>query len=172
MLESDREGTELSPDRALFAAAAAAYIPHPEDGRVLLVHHAKSNRWVLPGGKIEQNEPPKTGCEREAREEVGVQSIAGQLLTVCWLTAAAELWPGAAADNPYAYPCHMFTFHLPVDAAGVERIAIQPAEVLAARWWYPEEAAESGLMEKYNARNLLAAAQVHRGDRPTAYLES
>ncbi|WP_165845409.1 NUDIX domain-containing protein [Streptacidiphilus pinicola] len=162
----------MSSERALFAAAAAAYIPHPDDGRVLLVHHAKSNRWVLPGGKIEHDEPPKRGCEREAREEVGVNGIAGQLLTVCWLTAAAELWPGAATDNPYAYPCHMFTFHLPIDAADVDRIAVPAGEILAHHWWEPEEAAESGLMEQYNARNLLAATQVHRGERPTAYLES
>ncbi|WP_165845763.1 NUDIX domain-containing protein [Streptacidiphilus pinicola] len=161
----------MNSERALFAAAAAAYIPRPDDGRVLLVHHAKSGWWVLPGGKVERDEPSKRGCEREAREEVGVNGSAGELLTVCWLTAAAELWPGAA-KSAGAYPCHMFTFHLPILAADVDRIAVPAGEILAHRWWEPEEAAASGLMEQYNARNLLAATQVHRGERPTAYLES
>ncbi|WP_195911132.1 NUDIX domain-containing protein [Streptomyces kaniharaensis] len=157
-------------ERARFSAAAAAYIAQP-DGRVLLVHHAKADRWVLPGGKAEHNEPPLTTCRREAEEEIGVPVRVGRLLTFNWLTPAAALWP-EAVDIDYAYPCHMLTFHATIDPADVERIKLPARELLAYRWWDVDEAAASGVMEQYNARNLLAATQVHRGERPAAYLEA
>lgn len=43
-----------------------------DDGRVLLVRHAKLGRWLQPGGHIEPRETPDEAAIREVREETGV----------------------------------------------------------------------------------------------------
>ena len=42
-------------------------------GRFLLIHHRKLNRWVAPGGKIEQQETPDQAAIRECWEETGIR---------------------------------------------------------------------------------------------------
>ena len=43
-----------------------------DDGRVLLVRHAKLDRWLQPGGHVEPRETPDEAAIREVREETGV----------------------------------------------------------------------------------------------------
>ena len=43
-----------------------------ENGRVLLVHHRKLNKWLPIGGHIELDEDPEQAALREAREESGL----------------------------------------------------------------------------------------------------
>ncbi|MGK4579555.1 NUDIX domain-containing protein [Kitasatospora sp. HPMI-4] len=159
------------PGRAVFSAAAAAFIPRGRH-EVLLVHHRKSGHWVLPGGKTEWDEPPRDTCDREATEELGgVPLRIGRLLVFNWLTKAAELFPGAGAGE-FAYPCHMFTFHTVLTPRAEQRIRVPERELLGWRWWDVDEACRPGVMEPYNARNLRTAASVHHDRRSTAYLES
>ncbi len=42
------------------------------EGKVLLIKHKKLNRWLPPGGCIENNETPDEAALREVYEEVGV----------------------------------------------------------------------------------------------------
>lgn len=42
-----------------------------QNGRVLLVHHRKLNKWLPIGGHIELDEDPEQAALREAREESG-----------------------------------------------------------------------------------------------------
>jgi 8-oxo-dGTP pyrophosphatase MutT (NUDIX family) len=42
-----------------------------QDGKVLLVHHRKLNKWLPIGGHIELDEDPELAAVREAREESG-----------------------------------------------------------------------------------------------------
>jgi 8-oxo-dGTP pyrophosphatase MutT (NUDIX family) len=159
------------PGRAVFSAASAAFIVRPEDGRVLLVHHRKSSKWVLPGGKSAWDEPPRMTCEREAVEELGGVGVrVGRLLVLNWLTKAAELFPGAASDE-YAYPCYMTTFHVTLTDPS-QPVTVPPNELHAYRWWDLEEAVGGGAMEPYNALNLQTAWTVLSSDGSTAYLES
>ncbi|MHB8519165.1 MAG: NUDIX domain-containing protein [Limisphaerales bacterium] len=44
-----------------------------QDGKVLLVHHRKLNRWLPLGGHIELDEDPEAAARREAREESGLE---------------------------------------------------------------------------------------------------
>ncbi|GAA2283611.1 MULTISPECIES: NUDIX domain-containing protein [Kitasatospora] len=157
--------------RAVFSAAAAAFIPRGRS-EVLLVHHARSGMWVQPGGKSEWDEPPMVTCRREATEELGGVSVeVGRLLVVNWLTKSAELFPGAAL-NEFAYPCNLFTFHATLAPGAEDRIRVPERELLGWRWWDIDDACRPGVMEPYNARNLRAAATAYHEGQSTAYLES
>lgn len=45
------------------------------NNEILLVKHAYSNEWYLPGGKANKKEPLIDAIKRELREEVGIISI-------------------------------------------------------------------------------------------------
>jgi 8-oxo-dGTP pyrophosphatase MutT (NUDIX family) len=44
-----------------------------KDGKVLLVHHRKLDKWLPVGGHIELDEDPEQAARREAREESGLE---------------------------------------------------------------------------------------------------
>ncbi len=45
-------------------------------GRALLLHHARLNLWVQPGGHVEEGESPDRAALREATEESGLDDLA------------------------------------------------------------------------------------------------
>ena len=47
----------------------AIFVVH--DGRILLVHHRKLDKWLPLGGHVELDEDPEQAALREAREESG-----------------------------------------------------------------------------------------------------
>jgi 8-oxo-dGTP pyrophosphatase MutT (NUDIX family) len=49
----------------------AIFVVH--QGRVLLIHHRKLNKWLPLGGHIELEEDPEQAALREAREESGLE---------------------------------------------------------------------------------------------------
>lgn len=51
---------------------AAGYIFH--QNKLLLIHHAKLNMWLPPGGHIEPNEIPDDAVIREIEEETGIKA--------------------------------------------------------------------------------------------------
>ncbi len=63
---------------------AAALITSPS-GDVLLVKPNYRDFWSLPGGVLEDGEPPHDGCAREVREELGLSVPLGPLLAVAWI---------------------------------------------------------------------------------------
>ncbi len=62
----------------------AAAIVHL-DGKVLITRRAPGEKlagmWEFPGGKLEHEETPQECITRELREELGVESVAGETLT-------------------------------------------------------------------------------------------
>lgn len=48
----------------------AGYLFH--DNKVLLIHHKKLDKWLPPGGHIEENETPDKALIREFEEETGL----------------------------------------------------------------------------------------------------
>ena len=52
---------------------ASAYIINPIDKKILLVHHSKFDRWVQPGGHIDEDETPEETAIREVYEETGIR---------------------------------------------------------------------------------------------------
>jgi 8-oxo-dGTP pyrophosphatase MutT (NUDIX family) len=51
-----------------------ALVLHPSEPRVLLMHHHRLRRWLLPGGHVEMSDADlASAARREAREETAVQ---------------------------------------------------------------------------------------------------
>jgi ADP-ribose pyrophosphatase YjhB (NUDIX family) len=66
------------------------------DGKILLVQEkADDNRWTLPGGWVDVNEPPSLAVEREVWEESGYRVRAVKLLALY-------------DRNKHAHPPHPF----------------------------------------------------------------
>lgn len=51
---------------------ASVILIEPEEKKILLVHHKKLNKWVQPGGHIEEHEDPEQAAIREVKEETGL----------------------------------------------------------------------------------------------------
>lgn len=49
----------------------AIFVVH--DGKILLIHHRKLNKWLPLGGHVELDEDPEQAALREAREESGLE---------------------------------------------------------------------------------------------------
>ena len=63
---------------------AAGVVVH--ENRVLLTQRKKGGHleglWEFPGGKAEANEDPRAALVRELEEELGIQTLAGEILDV------------------------------------------------------------------------------------------
>ncbi|MCO7544676.1 (deoxy)nucleoside triphosphate pyrophosphohydrolase [Stutzerimonas nitrititolerans] len=74
-------------------AAAVVY----RDGNILITRRAPGEKlagmWEFPGGKLESGETPQSCIVRELREELGVESDAGEILTTSMFT-----YPGGTIE--------------------------------------------------------------------------
>lgn len=52
---------------------ASAIVINPVNKKILLVKHNIFNKWVQPGGHIEQNESPEEAAIRETYEETSIK---------------------------------------------------------------------------------------------------
>lgn len=84
--------------------------------KVLVLHHKKLDKWVVPGGHIEDNENPIQAIAREIREETGISefelisfkhtsyslfSDSKELLAPEWITE--ELIPKTKSENQHMH---------------------------------------------------------------------
>jgi 8-oxo-dGTP pyrophosphatase MutT (NUDIX family) len=52
---------------------ASVFVINPINKKILLVKHAIFNKWIQPGGHIEDNELPEEAALRETYEETGIK---------------------------------------------------------------------------------------------------
>ena len=57
---------------ALIVLPSVGAVVRHADGRVLLVHDASTDAWVLPGGAVDPDESPTDALVREVWEETGL----------------------------------------------------------------------------------------------------
>jgi 8-oxo-dGTP diphosphatase len=87
--ESDSAAGSRAAEVAWYAGlptmfgSAAALFTDPA-GQVLLVKPNYREHWSLPGGILEDGEPPHVGCRREVAEELGLDIAPGRLLAIDW----------------------------------------------------------------------------------------
>lgn len=62
-------------------AAGALFV---DGSRVLLVRKTYGNRWDIPGGYVDKGETPTEACEREVREELGIDRRVARILVHDW----------------------------------------------------------------------------------------
>lgn len=59
-----------------------------EQGRVLVTQRPAGSHlagmWEFPGGKVEADEDPRAALERELREELGIETHAGEVVDVAF----------------------------------------------------------------------------------------
>lgn len=84
----------MSHDAAVPRRLAAHAVVRDGAGRVLLVEPTYGLTWLLPGGAVERDEPPRSACAREIREELGVDLPVGRLLLLEWVGPRPGLTEG------------------------------------------------------------------------------
>ncbi|MFI9240821.1 NUDIX hydrolase [Streptomyces sp. NPDC053079] len=151
-------------DRMRFGAGAWGLIRR-QDGHVLLVHHARSGLWTLPGGRVEEGETLREAAVREVLEETGLRGEAGRLLVV--RHARPGTWFGPLQRTRDSLH---FVFAMNVPADQFRSIRRQEDEVLDVRWWAPDQVMADGQHEP--AVLITAALGVLAGQTEgCAYLE-
>ncbi|HEY0718873.1 MAG TPA: NUDIX hydrolase [Streptosporangiaceae bacterium] len=126
--------------------------------RVLLVKPNYRDHWNLPGGMLEDGEPPHTGCFREVEEELGLTLALGTLLAVAW----------AAPEGERPRPSVSFIFDGGV-LADPGTIRLQKEEL--DDWRFVPPAALDQYLPPFMARRARAA-MVARATGRAAYVAS
>jgi 8-oxo-dGTP diphosphatase len=124
--------------------------------RVLLVKPNYRSYWAVPGGIVDDGEPPHTCAAREIQEELGLDISLGGLLVVDWAPSQG--------DRPRPMMNFIFDGGTVTDSA---RIRLQTDELDDARFWSWEEAATK-LPATTGAR--IPAARQARKNQQTVYL--
>lgn len=68
-------------------ASGVLFVDHD---RILLVHKTYGNGWDIPGGYVDRGESPAESCERELREELGLNRRVKRLLVHDWAPNNSE----------------------------------------------------------------------------------
>ena len=110
----------------------------PDGEGVLLIHHRRLDRWLLPGGHVEPEDPQiGDAARREVIEETGVTLLSNPALALCGLDVH-----GIPAKGPEPYHLHHdLLFHLRAES---EEFRVSP-ESHAVAWCAPAEFDRYGL---------------------------
>jgi 8-oxo-dGTP diphosphatase len=139
----------------LYAAAGALFTD--QAGRVLLVKPNYRDHWSLPGGVLEEGEPPHVGCAREVAEEIGLTIVAERLLTVDWVP------PTGVRTKPSV---HFIFDGGTLDPARIDQIVLQAEELDDYR--FTDDYAE--LVAPPTAARIAASVKARQSGGSSAYV--
>ncbi|SDS58179.1 NUDIX domain-containing protein [Microlunatus soli] len=150
-----REFLATLPRRRL---AAGAIIRDRSD-RVCLVEPTYREHWLLPGGTVEADESPRSGCAREVLEELGLDLTIGAMLCMEWVAPDGT-------DDPHG--ALMFCYDGGVLDESVIASIVTPPDELHGYRFVP--VAELGTYTNQRNRRRIEAAVAAIGG-PVAELE-
>ena len=119
------------------------------DGRVLSIRHRALDRWLLPGGHLEESDFSLEGAAvRELTEEVGIpgrdlSGIGG--LGGVPIDIDIHLIPANPANHEPAHEHYDFRFAFVVSSSA---ISLQEEEVTSFEWVFPAELHSESLRRK------------------------
>ena len=125
----------------MYKQFASGYLVHK--GKVLLVHNKSNNKWVPPGGHLENDETPDQAVIREMKEETS--------LDVEVIPAYKSAFAGDDNSTPIPMPFNVdvvredfdsprIGFYFYVKALGdPEKILIQDTEAFSFGWFTESE---------------------------------
>jgi 8-oxo-dGTP diphosphatase len=127
-------------------------------GQLLLVKPTYRPEWLLPGGAVELNESPRSGCVREVHEELGLWLPLQGLLCVDY----------RPADNEKSEAVHFVFDGGILTEELVNHIRLPQSELEAFTLLAPDDALQ--LLDVHSARRI-AHALVALSNGTTIYLE-
>ncbi|WP_326522580.1 NUDIX domain-containing protein [Deinococcus rhizophilus] len=133
--------------RPLFVPGASVLVGN-ERGRLLLLRHARTGQWVLPGGKLHPGESFRACAHRELHEETGLRAVR---LTPVQLLQGPEfryedsgIWDSVGV----LYRAEEVTGEL----------TLPEGEIAEAQWWTADELKGAELLGLYTRRSVEAWA--------------
>ena len=94
-------------------------------GRLLILKPTYKTGWTIPGGVMENDgETPWDACQREVREECGIELRSGRLACVDFRSGR----PGHPGGIRFLFDCG------PADDAALAAIKLQPEEIAEHRF--------------------------------------
>ena len=118
---------------------ASVFIINPIDKKILLIHHKKFNKWVQPGGHIDDDETFEEAALREAYEETGVKV---QLLGERFPREDDYIRPlGIQKNRNNKGDLHIDVIYAAIPVNNVTTNH-QPSESYSAKWFSREELEE------------------------------
>jgi len=120
-------------------------------GRLLILKPTYKTGWTIPGGVMENDgETPWDACQREVREECGIELRSGRLACVDFRSGR----PGHPGGIRFLFDCG------PADDAALAAIKLQPEEIAEHRF-VPLDTALALLRPPIRRR--VRAVSRHRG---------
>ena len=143
------------PDLPAIPVSAGALIFDPA-GRLLIVKPTYKSGWTIPGGVMEADgETPWEACQREVREECGIDVRSGRLVCMDFRRPR----PGKPGGVRFLFHCGA------IGSVGLARIVLQPEELSEHRFAAVPDALT--LLRKPIRRRVRAASS----GRGVVYLE-
>ena len=99
-----------------------------QNGQVLLVRHTYLPGWFIPGGGVDRGETLEEAARREAREEVGAEMGALELV------GAYTSFGGFKSDHNILFLCTDFSLHGQPDLE-IAEVCFFPLEALPENVW-------------------------------------
>lgn len=134
----------VGPNQPLFIPGSTIFV-HDDSGRLLLLKHAASGKWVLPGGKMEPGESFEDCARRELREETGLEAQALQPLTLF-------AGPAFRYDDGKGVWDSVGVLFLAQNVSG--ELNLPAGEILEACWVEPDEVQDADLLGSYTRQAL------------------
>ena len=122
--DSDPAGPPAEEPAPPAVPVSAGALIFDRAGRLLILKPTYKSGWTIPGGVMESDgETPWEACQREVREECGLDVREGQLAAVDFRRPR----PGRPGGIRFLFDCGV------IDRKSLAGIAVQPEEVAAYR---------------------------------------